>query len=427
MHDLKTLRDQPELLREAARRRGKIDTLGPVIDEAESLDRDRRLTIQAAEERKALRNALTQQVAKLKRSGEPGHEALALQSRMLGEEIGRLEGEQADAESRLHALMLELPQATLPEVPEGDESQNVIIRHWGAPRDLSVAPPSPHWETAERLGLLDLQRGVKISGSGFVVFRGLGARLVRSLVNLFVDLQSRQHGYEEIWAPAVANRESMTGTTQLPKFEDDMYGIRDGNLFLIPTGEVPVTNLYRDEILDAGDLPRGFVAYTPCFRREAGSAGKDTRGLLRLHQFDKVELVRYSTAEDSAVQLELLTQHAESALQALELPYRVKLLAAGDTGFGSAKTYDLEVFAPGVGTWLEVSSCSNFLEFQARRLNLRYRAAKGEKPRFVHTLNGSGLGFPRTIAAMLEHHLNPDGSVTVPEALRPYFGADRIG
>jgi len=255
----------------------------------------------------------------------------------------------------------------------------------------------------------------------------MGARLVRSLITYFIDLHSREHGYEEVWPPILVNRATMTGTGQLPKFEDDAYAIRNEDLFLIPTAEVPVTNLYRDEIVDAEMLPKGFVAYTPCFRREAGSAGKDTRGILRTHEFDKVELVRYSAPEDSARQLELLTRHAETVLERLGIPYRRKLLAAGDTGFSSAMTYDLEAWAPGVGAWLEVSSCSNFMDFQARRANIRFRAAKGEKPRFVHTLNGSGLALPRTIACILEHHQLADGSVAVPEVLQPYMGTERIG
>jgi seryl-tRNA synthetase len=285
----------------------------------------------------------------------------------------------------------------------------------------------PHWEIAATHGLVDLERAAKISGSGFAVYRGQGARLVRSLLSFFLDRHSGDHGYEEVWPPVLVSRDAMIGTGQLPKFEDDAYKIADDDLFLIPTAEVPVTNLYRDEIIDGAMLPKGFCAYTPCFRREAGSAGKDSRGILRMHQFDKVELVRYCTPEESEAQLELLLGHAEAMLRHLGIPYRVKLLAAGDTGFTSAKTYDLEAWAPGVGSWLEVSSCSTFGDFQARRANIRYKAAKGEKPRFVHTLNGSGLAFPRVIACILEHYQQADGSVVVPEVLRPYLGTDRIG
>ena len=423
MHDIRMVREQLDVLRDGMRRRGKLDAVGPLLDRAEELEKERRVMIQAVEERKAARNAASQEVAKRKRAGEDASDLMG-QARTIGDEISRLERELAAAEQGLTGILLELPNLTLPDVPEGGESANAIVREWGTPR----APDGvrPHWDVASALGVLDLERGAKISGSGFVVFRRNGARLVRALINFMIDMHSRDHGYDETWVPYVVNRATMTGTGQLPKFEDDMYGLSGDDMFLIPTAEVPVTNLYRDEILDAGALPSAFVAYTPCFRREAGSHGKDTRGLLRLHEFDKVELVRYCEPEQGAAQLELLTAHAEAVLQRLGLPYRVVLLASGDTGFSSAKTYDLEVFAPGVGTWLEVSSCSTCSDFQARRANIRYRPAGGEKPRFIHTLNGSGLALPRTIAAILEHHQNPDGTVTIPDALRPYYGADRI-
>jgi len=423
MHDLRVLRDQIDALRDGMRRRGKLGQLGPLIDRAEALDRDRRLNIQAVEERKAARNAASQEVARRKKAKENADELVA-QSRALGEEIARLEMELANAEAELERIMYELPNVTLPEVPSGGEECNVIVREWGTPR--TEPGLRPHWEIAEALGILDLARGAKVSGSGFVVYRGAGARLVRSLMNLFLDVHTGEHGYEEVWVPVVVNRTSMTATAQLPKFEDDMYALRDEDLFLIPTAEVPVTNLYRDEMLDAGQLPRAFCAYSPCFRREAGSAGKDTRGILRVHEFDKVELVRYATPETSAEEHECMTRHASVLLERLGLPYRVKLLAAGDTGFASAKTYDLETYAPGVGAWLEVSSSSTFTDFQARRANIRFRPAPGEKPRFVHTLNASGLAFPRVIASMIEHYQQPDGSVAVPEALRPYLGADAL-
>ena len=423
MHDLKSLRDQIDALRDAMRRREKLDQIGPLLDRAEALDRDRRTSIQAVEERKAARNAATQEVARRKKAKENADDLVA-QSRALGEEISRLESELATSESELERILLEIPNIPLPEVPNGGEECNVIVREWGTPRMESGL--RPHWEIAEALGIIDLARGAKISGSGFVVYRGAGARLVRSLMNLFLDVHSGEHGYEEVWVPVVVNRATMTGTAQLPKFEDDMYALRDEDLFLIPTAEVPVTNLYRDEMLDGARLPRGFCAYTPCFRREAGSAGKDTRGVLRVHEFDKVELVRYATPETSASEHELMTKHATTLLERLGLPYRVKLLAAGDTGFASAKTYDLETYAPGVGAWLEVSSSSTFTDFQARRANIRYRPAPGEKPRFIHTLNASGLAFPRIIASIIEHYQQPDGTVTMPEALRPYLGADSI-
>jgi seryl-tRNA synthetase len=420
VHDLKLLRDNVAALREGMRRRGALETVGPLIDRAEALDRERRVLLQAIEEKKAARNAASQEVARRKRAHEPA-DALIAETRALGDEIARLEQQYGNAFTELERLQYDLPNIPLPDVPDGGEEANTVVRTWGDPRPSDGV--LPHWEVGERLGILDLPRGAKISGSGFVVMRGLGARLVRALMSFMLDMHTREHGYEEVWVPFVVNRQSMTGTGQLPKFEDDAYAATD-DLFLIPTAEVPVTNLHRDEVLDAAQLPKAMTAYSPCFRREAGAHGKDTRGLIRVHEFDKVELVRYTTPEDSAEQHELLTRQAEAVLQRLGLPYRVVLLAAGDTGFSSAKTYDLEVWAPGVGKWLEVSSCSTFTDFQARRANIRYRPAPGEKPRFVHTLNGSGLAFPRTIIAILEHYQRPDGTVTVPDALRPYLGVD---
>ncbi len=424
MHDLKLLRENLDALREGMRRRGALGVLGSSIDRAEALDRQRRQVIQAVEALKARRNAASQQVAQKRKAGENADQLIA-EARAVGDEIARLDIDLGAIELELESLLLELPNIPLANVPEGGEDANVIVRSWGQPRPVDGV--APHWEVGERLGILDLARGAKLMGSGFIVFRALGARLVRALMSYMIDLQIREHGYEEVWVPFVASRATMTGTGQLPKFEEDMYRLRDDDGYLIPTAEVPVTNLYRDETLDASILPKGFVAYTPCFRREAGAHGKDTRGLIRVHQFDKVELVRYATPESSAEELETLTGHAEAALRGLALPYRVKLLAAGDTGFASAKTYDLEVWAPGVGKWLEVSSASVFTDFQARRANIRYRPAPGEKPRLIHTLNASALAFPRTIIAILEHHQRPDGSVTVPEALRPYLGTDRLG
>ena len=425
MHDLRMVREQIDALRDGMRRRGKLDTLAATLDRLEALDRERRTLIQSVEEKKAERNASSQEVARLKRNKESADHLIA-RGRVLGDEIAAVEAERVRVESELQGTLLEIPNVTCADVPEGGEEENVIVRSWGEPR--SSEGVRPHWDVAADLGIIDLERAAKVSGSGFVVYRGQGARLVRAVMNFFIDLHTGEHGYEEVWPPVLVNRASMTGTGQLPKFEDDAYKIEGDDLFLIPTAEVPVTNLYRDEMLDGARLPMGFVAYTPCFRREAGSAGKDTRGILRTHQFDKVELVRYVAPEDGEAELQRLTGHAETVLQRLGIPYRVKLLAAGDTGFSSAKTYDLEAWAPGVGSWLEVSSCSLFTDFQARRANIRYRPAPGEKPRFVYTLNGSGLAFPRTIAAILEHYQDGDGrSVTVPEALRPYFGADRIG
>ncbi|MGH7650575.1 MAG: serine--tRNA ligase [Gemmatimonadaceae bacterium] len=423
MHDLRMVRDNVDALRAGMRRRGVLDALSPTIDKAVTLDTTRRDTIQAVEERKAARNAVSQQVGQRKRAGESADE-LQNQSRALGDEIARLDRELAQTEQQLSSILLELPNITLDVVPAGGEENNAVVRTWGTPRE--GARIQPHWEIGTRLGLIDFERGAKISGSGFIVFRGAGARLVRALLNLMLDVHTREHGYDETWVPVVVNRASMIGTAQLPKFEDDMYALKDEDSFLIPTAEVPLTNLYRDEVLTESELPKAFTAYSACFRREAGAAGKDTRGLLRVHEFDKVELVRYVTPERSHEELDLLTAHAEKILRLLELPYRVVRLASGDTGFASAHTYDLEAYAPGVGKWLEVSSCSNFTDFQARRANIRYKPADGGKPKFVHTLNGSGLAFPRIIASILEHHQQKDGTVLVPAALSVYLGTERL-
>src|SRR6266480_3018894 len=417
------VREHIDALRTGMRRRGALDALSPTIDRAIDLDKARRDTIQAVEERKAARNSVSQQVGQRKRGGESADD-LQQQSRALGDEIATLDRELAQTEAELSAILLELPNLTLDDVPAGGEENNAVVRSWGEPREGALV--KPHWEIGTGRGLIDFERGAKISGSGFIVFRGMGARLVRALMNLMLDIHTREHDYEEVWVPVVVNRASMTGTAQLPKFEEDMYSLQGEDAFLIPTAEVPLTNLYRDEILPESELPKSFTAYSPCFRREAGAAGKDTRGLLRVHEFAKVELVRYVTPESSRDQLEILTGHAEKILKLLELPYRVVRLAAGDTGFASAHTYDLETFAPGVGKWLEVSSCSNFTDFQARRANIRYKPADGGKPRFVHTLNGSGLAFPRVIASILEHHQQEDGTVRVPAALSTYLGAERL-
>jgi seryl-tRNA synthetase len=422
VYDLRLLRDNLESLRDGMRRRRELDTLAPRIDRAELLDARRRALIQQVEEKKATRNAESQEVARLKKQKESA-EALIRDMRVLGDEIATIEGSLTEVEAELDGILMQLPNVPLADVPEGGEENNRVVRAWGEPRTSEGV--RPHWEVGEQLGILDLAAGAKVSGSGFIVLRRGGARLVRALMAFMLDLHTREQGYEETWVPFLVTRQTMTGTGQLPKFEEEAYRT-DDDLFLIPTAEVPLTNLLRGEILEAAVLPRALTAYTPCFRREAGAAGKDTRGLIRVHQFDKVELVRVTTPERSMAEHEMLTAHAERVLQLLGLPYRVVLLAAGDTGFASAKTYDLELWAPGVGKWLEVSSCSNFGDFQARRANIRYRPAPGEKPRFVHTLNGSALAFPRTIIAILEHYQRADGTVRIPDALRPYFGGDTL-
>ena len=424
MHDIRLLRDDLPRLREGMRRRGKLTELEPILSRADALEKERRASITELETQQARRNAVTQDVARKRKAGEDATELIA-EGRSIGDAIVTLEQRKTQAEAAVQQILYELPNITRDDVPEGGEDANSVVRAWGTPRaaDASI---QPHWEIGKKLGLLDLERGAKIAGSGFIVYRNGGARLVRALMNFMLDLHTNEHAYEECWVPLLANRASMTGTTQLPKFAEDMYDVNGEDLFLIPTAEVPLTNLYRDEILDAADLPKAFTGYSACFRKEAGSAGKDTRGLLRVHEFDKVELVKYSVPETSHDELEAMTANAESVLQRLGLPYRVVLLAAGDTGFGSAKTYDLEVWAPGVGKWLEVSSVSLFEDFQARRSNIRYRPAAGEKPRFVHTLNGSALAFPRIIAALLEHYQQDDGTVILPEVLHSYVGRSTL-
>ncbi len=422
MIDLKLLRTSPDQVRAALARRGDPG-VGKLLDELEALDIRRRTVTGQLDQIKAERNDAARADAKLmKEQGAIPPDVLA-QRKQLGARISALEGEQRDIEATLEAKGLFVPNLPLPDLPDGDASGNRIVRTWGAP---APAGGRPHWEIGERLGIMDLTRGAKLSGSGFPVFVGSGAKLVRALINFMLDLHGREHGYVEVEPPFVVRRETMQGTGQLPKFESEAYRTTPDELYLIPTAEVPLTNLHRNEIIDGALLPFGYTAYTPCFRREAGAAGKDTRGLLRVHQFDKVELVRFCAAADSPVEHEKLTAHAEAVLQRLELPYRVVLLAAGDVGFASAKTYDLEVWAPGVGQWLEVSSSSTFTDFQARRANIRYRPRAGEKPEFVHTLNASGVALPRTIAALLETGQRPDGSVSLPLALAPYMGADRL-
>jgi seryl-tRNA synthetase len=417
--DLKLLRASPAQVRAALARRGD-PTLTRLLDEIEALDMKRRTLTGQLDQLKAERNDAAKADALIAKAQGGLPEATTAARRALGSRITALESELRQIESVLDAKVLFVPNLPLPDVPDA----NVTVRAWGTP-----APKGgqPHWEIGERLGILDLARGAKLAGSGFPVLVGAGARLARALINFMLDLHTREHGYVEVEPPFVVRREIMMGTGQLPKFEDDAYRTEPDDLYLVPTAEVPVTNLHRDEILDGAALPRGYVAYTPCFRREAGAAGKDTRGLLRVHQFDKVELVRFCRGPDSPAEHEKLTGHAEEVLRRLELPYRVVLLGATDFSFASAKTYDLEVWAPGVGQWLEVSSASTFTDFQARRANIRCRPRPGEKPEFVHTLNASGVALPRTLAALLETRQQPDGSVTLPAALTPYFGADRFG
>ena len=423
MIDVKRLRQDPDGSRAALARRldAKVDA---AVDRILALDQRRRELLVRTEALKAQRNAQSDQVAQRKKAGEDAS-ALLAELKASGDEVKQLDVLVREVDAELEGTLLEVPNILQADVPDGDATQNRIVRSWGQPRRFDFTP-KPHWELGAALGILDLPAGAAVAGSGFPVFKGAGAKLLRALSSFMLDLHTSRHGYTEVSVPYVVNRASMQGTGQLPKFADELYTVTADELFLIPTAEVPVTNLHRDQILDAAALPFGYTAWTPCFRREAGAAGKDTRGLIRVHQFDKVELVRFCRPQDSEAQHELLTGHAEAVLQALELPYRVLALAAGDTGFGSARTYDLEAWAAGVGGWLEVSSSSTFTDYQARRANIRFRPEPGAKPEFVHTLNASGVAFPRTIVALLENNQESDGSVRIPASLVPYLGTDRL-
>ncbi|HEY9518051.1 MAG TPA: serine--tRNA ligase [Gemmatimonadales bacterium] len=423
MIDVRVLRQDPDGARSSLLRR-MDPALGPSVDAVLEVDRRWRAVVTESEALRAERNAQTEEVARKKRAREPADDLLA-QLKTSADRARALDAETRELEEQLRDLLVRLPNFPHRDIPTGTAEQNRVVRSWGEPPTFDFAP-RPHWELGESLGILDLVRGSKLSGSGFPVFRGAGARLVRALASFMLDLHTGAHGYLEVAPPYLVSRATLTGTGQLPKFEEDLYASSRDDLFLIPTAEVPVTNLHRDEILEAAALPVTYVAFTPCFRREAGAAGKDTRGLLRVHQFDKVELVRLVAPEASEAEHALLTGHAETVLQQLELPYRVVELASGDTGFSAARTFDLEVWAAGVESWLECSSASTFTDFQARRANIRFRRAPGAKPEFVHTLNASGVAFARTIAAILENNQAADGSVGIPTVLRPYLGADRL-
>jgi seryl-tRNA synthetase len=421
--DVKRLRQDPVASRASLMRRGD-PSLGATLDAMLELDRQRRDLLVRVENLKAERNAASDEVARRKRARESADDLME-RLKVSGDEVRVLDLQLREVEAALDERALSVPNFPVDQVPEGDASANRLVREWGAPVEFDFQA-KPHWELGASLGLFDLPAGVKITGSGFPLFTGMGARLGRALANFMLDLHTSEHGYLEISPPYLVNRAALTGTGQLPRFAEEVYASPADDLFLIPTAEVPVTNIHRDEILEAKALPAGYVAFTPCFRREAFSHGKDTRGLIRVHQFDKVELVRIVRPENSPAEHELITGHAEAVLQRLGLPYRVVELAAGDTGFASARTYDIEVWAAGVGSWLEVSSSSTFTDFQARRANIRYRPSPKAKPDFVHTLNASGVAFPRTIIALLENNQAADGSVRVPEALVPYLGVERL-
>ncbi|PJK15563.1 serine--tRNA ligase [Chryseomicrobium excrementi] len=422
MLDVRYVRDNFEAVKAKLAKRGEDIS---EFDQFETLDQKRRELIAKTEELKSERNKVSEQISTMKRNKENADDAIA-RMRQVGDEIKALDEELRDVEEKFTHMMMRIPNIPHDSVPVGDtEDDNVTHRTWGETPTFEYEPKA-HWDIVTDLKLVDFERAAKVTGSRFAFYRGLGARLERALLNFMMDLHSEEHGYEEMIPPYMANRESLTGTGQLPKFEEDAFLIEKEDYFLIPTAEVPVTNFYRDEILDAEQLPQAFTAYSACFRSEAGSAGRDTRGLIRQHQFNKVELVRFVKPEESYEQLELLTGHAEKVLQLLGLPYRVLLMCTADLGFTAAKKYDIEVWLPSYNDYKEISSCSNFEDFQARRAGIRFRREPGAKPEYVHTLNGSGLAIGRTVAAILENYQQEDGSVVIPEVLRPYMGGKDV-
>lgn len=417
MLDLKFVRENQEVVTKALENRGSNLSL----DSFSVLDVKRREILADVELLKAKRNTASQEVARLKKAGEDA-EKIVLEMREVGDEIAKLDDELRQVEKDLEDTLLEIPNVPHESVPVGkDEEENMEIRKWGEVPQFDFEPKA-HWDVGENLDILDFERGAKVTGARFTFYKGLGSRLERALISFMLDLHTEEHGYTEFFPPFIANKDSMTGTGQLPKFAEDMFKLEGLDYYLIPTAEVPITNYHREEILSIEDLPKYYTAYSACFRAEAGSAGRDTRGLIRQHQFNKVELVKFVKPEDSYGELERLTLNAEEVLKKLGLPYRVILLCTGDMGFASAKTYDIEVWIPSQNKYREISSCSNFEDFQARRAGIRFRRELKGKPEFIHTLNGSGLAVGRTVAAILENFQQADGSVRIPEVLRPYMG-----
>ena len=419
MLSLEQIRNDTDTVRAALVRRAEDEDC---LDEILAMDAQRRSAITDGDELRARRNAVSREIGQARsRGGQPDANIVA-EMRDVGRRINELEDVVRDLDARINEAMLALPNLPAASTPDGtDETSNIVLRHWGEPATLDFEA-QPHWDLAENLGIIDFQRGVKLSGSRFYTLNGYGARLERAIISWMLDLHSGEHGYTEVALPILVRREIMEGSGNLPLFADNLYHDEEDDLWLIPTAEVPVTNLHRDEILTADDLPLYYVAHTPCFRREKTAAGRDTRGIKRVHQFNKVEMYKFVEPETSFDELEALLANAEAVCRRLNLPYRILQLCAGDISFPSAKSYDIEVWAAGSQEWLEVSSCSNCTDFQARRANVRYRPGVGERPRFVHTLNGSGLALPRVIIAILENNQQPDGSVVIPEALRPYTG-----
>lgn len=421
MLDIKILRTEPEKIKEALKKRSNPLDITPAI----KLDEKRREILSEVEQKKATQNEINKKIPAMKKAGEDTAQIFA-EMRELGAEIKVLDDKVREIDEELRGYMLSIPNIPNESVPVGvDDSENVEIRKFGTPREFDFEPKA-HWDIGTNLDILDFERAAKITGTRFTVYKGMGSRLERSVIQYFLNTNTEESGYTEIFPPYMVNRASMTGTGQLPKFEEDAFKVSNNGYFLIPTAEVPVTNLHRDEILDGTKLPIKYTAYSACFRAEAGSAGRDQRGLIRQHQFNKVELVKFAHPEHSYEELEKLTNDAEKLLQGLGLPYRVVCLSTGDLGFSSAKTYDLEVWMPSYGRYVEISSCSNFEDYQARRANIRFKMNPKDKAQFVHTLNGSGLAVGRTVAAILENYQNADGTVTIPEALRGYMGKDII-
>ena len=414
MLSIQFIRQNSDLVRANLARRGEVSGL----DEVLRIDEERRRLIQEAESLRARKKQVSKDIAKMK---EKPPELLA-EMRDVGDSIKSLEVEVERAEAELNELLLRIPNLVHPTVPEGkDSADNVVVRKHGEPKKFDFTP-LPHWDIGTRLGIIDFERGVKVSGTRFYILKGLGARLQRALIAFMLDLHTKGHGYKEIYPPFMVKRECMVGSGNLPKFADNLYHDEEDDLWFVPTAEVPLTNLHRDEILEPGVLPIYYVAYTACFRREKMSAGKDTRGIKRGHQFDKVEMYKFTAPQTSNEELEKMVDNAEDVCRRLQLPHRVVQLCTGELGFASAKSYDIELWAPGCGEWLEVSSCSNCADFQARRANIRYRPEPGARPQFVHTLNGSGVALPRLVISVLENYQQADGSVTVPQVLRPYMG-----
>lgn len=423
MLDPKIIRNEPEKVRQALINRNSTTA---VLDELVELEESRRKYLVEVEAMKAERNAASDEIAKMKKNKLDATAEIE-RMRSVSAKIKEMDSELAEVETKFNTLLMGIPNIPSASAPVGkDASDNITTRGWGEPRKFDFEP-KPHWDIATSLDIIDFERGSKIAGSGFILYKGLGAKLERSLLNWMLDTHTIEHGYTEVFPPFLTNRKATTGTGQLPKLEDDMYHCdKEDDLFLIPTAEVPVTNIFMDEILDAEQLPIYLTAFSACFRREAGSAGKDTRGLLRVHQFNKVEMVKFVKPETSYDEHEKLLANAETILQKLQIPYKILLLCSGDLSFAAAKCYDIEIHAPGVGNWLEVSSCSNFEDFQARRANIRYRPDAKSKPEFIHTLNGSGVALPRLVVSILENYQQADGSVIIPEVLRPYMRCDKI-